>query len=290
MTDARVKTARPINRARLVATAAICAALYAMANALTSLISTPFGIGEFRPGIVIPVFFALVAGPIPAAIGAATGSIIGDLISLVPEGRSTVIWAIGGGGIGNFVGILALGYIFEKLKNWRGFAFGTTIGLFLGNLVAAAGVVILGTLFVPISGINQFPGMSFPLATGILVGLLLFWFGTMFPFVIILIPPLIKILRPYASQLSVGRPYPEISRPPDRILWTWSIIVAFLVLAALIVALYSGVTGIGEIVNAYGGTTSWAALFIISAIAVLIVGAFLPQSRQTDRKTVTRRA
>ena len=98
------------SRASLVSTAAICAALYAIVNIATSFIQTPFGIGEFRPGVVIPAFFAITAGPIPAAMGAAVGSFIGDMISLVPSGKSTFIWAVGGGGIGNFLGFLALGW------------------------------------------------------------------------------------------------------------------------------------------------------------------------------------
>lgn len=269
------------NRSKTVATAAVCAALYAIANAMTSLISTPFGIGEFRPGVVIPVFFALVSGPIPAAIGAGVGSFIGDMFTLVPQGKSTVLWAIFGGGLGNFLGILALGWIYQKLKAWRGFIIGTTIGLFVGNLVAAAGVVFVGMYFLPTSAINPFPDMTgnLGLAGGFLVGLLLFWFGTMFPFVVILDPPLVRIMRPYASQLSTSGTYPEISKPSNKVLWAWSLVVAALLLAALVIALFSGVTGISDIVSGYGGTTDWAILFVISAIAVLAVGAFLPAAR-----------
>ena len=112
------------SKSSLVSTAAICAALYAIVNIATSFIQTPFGIGEFRPGVIIPAFFAITAGPIPAAIGAAVGSFIGDMISLVPTGKSTFIWAVGGGGIGNFFGFLALGWIYEKMKSWKGFVFG----------------------------------------------------------------------------------------------------------------------------------------------------------------------
>ena len=271
----------PTNRSKFVATAAICAALYAIANGLTSFISTPFGIGEFRPGIVIPVFFALVSGPVPAAIGAGVGSFIGDMFTLVPEGRSTFLWALFAGGLGNFFGILALGWIYQKLRTWRGFIFGTTVGLFLGNLVAATGVVFIGMYFIPLSKLNPFPGMlgDLGLAGGLLIGLLLFWFGTMFPFVVILDPPLVRIMRPYASQLSGTGSYPEIEKPSNKVLWTWSIVVAALVLGALVLALFSGEAGISDIVAGYGGTTAWTVLFIVSAIAVLIVGAFLPQAK-----------
>ena len=271
-------------RARLVASAAICAALYAIVNAATSFITTPFGLGEFRPGVVIPAFFAITAGPLPAALGAGIGSFIGDMVSLVPAGRSTFLWALLAGGTGNFLGFLVLGLVYERLKNWRGFIFGTAAGLFVGNLVAAAGVVLLGMFFLPSSSVNPFPGMAGGLAGGIGVGLLLFWFGTMFPFVIILVPPVVRLLRPYASNLSVGRVYPDLSEQNKKLLWTWSILVAVLVLAALAVAIFSGVPGIKAIVTADGGALNWELLFIISAIAVLIVGALMPQISVPTRK------
>jgi hypothetical protein len=265
------------SRVRLIASAAVCAALYAIVNAATSLIHTPWGIGEFRPGVVIPAFFAITAGPIPAAIGAGVGSFIGDMISVVPQGSSTFLWAIAAGAPGNFIGFLALGIVYEKMKKWKGFAFGTTIGLFLGNLVAAAFIVYTGMFFLPNSTINPFPGMQTNLATGIGVGLLLFWFGTMFPFVIILVPPLVRLLRPYASSLAVGREYPDLSEGNRKLVWGWSILVAVLVLAALVVAIFSGVAGIKDIVSSKGGAEFWEAIFIISAVSVLIVGAFIPQ-------------
>jgi hypothetical protein len=265
------------SRASLVSSAAICAALYAIVNIATSFIQTPFGVGEFRPGVVIPAFFAITAGPLPAALGAGIGSFIGDMLSLVPAGKSTFLWAVGGGGIGNFLGFLALGWVYEKMKSWRGFVLGTTAGLFVGNLIAAMGVVFLGLLFLPLSSINPFPGMGGMTAAGWVIGLLLFWFGTMFPFVIILVPPLIRVMRPYASKLSADREYPELGEPNKKIVWTWSILVAILVLAGLAVALISGLSGVKTVVSVFGGSINWELLFVFSAAAVLVIGAFLPQ-------------
>lgn len=248
-----------------------------MVNALTSFISTPFGIGEFRPGVIVPAFFALVVGPLPAALGAGIGSFIGDMLTLVPEGRSTFLWAVGAGGFGNFIGFLVLGWVYQKLREWRGFVLGTTAGLFVGNAVAAAGVVILGALFLPTSALNPFPTIPMSVGAGFFVGLLLFWFGTMFPFVIVFVPPIVKYLKPYASQLSPPGNYPEIASPSKRVVYTWSIIVAVLVLVALVIALFSGFVGIEDIVNGYGGSLAWASLFIISAVAVIVVGALVPK-------------
>ena len=247
------------SRARLVASAAICAALYAIVNALTATLRTPWGVGEFRPGVLIPGFFAIVSGPIPAALGAAVGSFIGDMISLVPSGASTPALALFAGAPGNFLGFLIIGYVYERLKNWKGFILGTTGGLFVGNLYAAAVVVYL-------AGLPQ----------SLVLGLLLFWFGTMFPFVVIFVPALVRYLRPYASSLSAGREYPVITEPSRKVLWTWSVVVALLLLAALGVLLLEQ----AGLVASSGGALAWELLFGVSAVAVLVVGAFIPQKSQ----------
>ncbi len=248
------------SRAKLVAFAAICAALYATINAVTSFIPTPYGIGEFRPGVIVPAFFAIVVGPIPAAIGAGVGSFIGDMVSLVPTGRSTFALALGAGATGNFVGFLVLGYVYQKLQTWRGFIAGTTLGLFFGNLVAATGVVVI-----------------LGLSTVILAGLLFFWFGTMFPFVIIFVPVLIRLMQPFSSQLSSRGKYPKFSEPNRKLVWVWSIVVAVLLLGALVAILPIE----GSYISQTGGQLAWEALFLVSAASVIIIGALLPQITRT---------
>ncbi len=252
------------SRARLVASAAICAALYAVLDGLTSTLRTPWGVGEFRPGVVVPAFFAIVAGPIPAALGAAVGSFVADMVTLVPSGGSTPLLAAVAGAPANFIGFLILGYVYQKIKNWKGFILGTTSGLFIGNLWAAAFVVYL-------LGLPQVE----------VLGLLLFWFGTMFPFVVIFVPAMVRYLRPYASQLGSGKPYPVITEPSRRVLWTWSILVAALVLAAM-GALLAFQT---KLVTGSGGALAWELLFGVSAAAVLVVGAFIPRTSSQSELT-----
>jgi hypothetical protein len=213
-------------------------------------------------------------GPIPAALGAAVGSFIADMVTLVPSGSSTPLLAAVAGAPGNFLGFLIIGYVFQRIRNWKGFILGTTSGLFVGNLWAAAFVVYL-------LGLPQ----------SLVLGLLLFWFGTMFPFVVILVPWMVRYLKPYASQLSPGAKYPTITVPSRRVLWTWSILVAALVLAAMgaLLAFQTGL--VSESPGGYlgpifiSGPLSWELLFGISAAAVLIVGAFIPTS--SPKSTIT---
>ena len=56
----------------------ISAALYALAIVPTSFIPTPWGVGNIRPGVLIPALFAVVYGPIIGRVGAAIGCFIGE--------------------------------------------------------------------------------------------------------------------------------------------------------------------------------------------------------------------
>jgi len=255
---------RSSDTARMIAAAATCAALYAIVNILTSPIRTPWGVGEFRPGVVIPAFYAIVFGPIPAAVGAGLGSFIGDMVSLVATGGSNPLLALVAGGIGNFLGFLVLGWVYQKIKGWKGFVAGSTSGLFVGNLWAGAGVVFL--LHLP---------------AVLILGFLLFWFGTMFPFVIILVPALVRVMRPYASKLSANSSYPEIMEPKKSVLWIWTISVSLLVLAGL------GVFLLFQSSLSSSFSTFWISILLVaSAISVLLVGAFIPSAKKSEKVPV----
>ena len=244
--------------ARLIASAAICAALYAIVNIVTSPIRAPWGVGEFRPGVVIPAFFAVVDGPIPAGIGAGLGSFIGDMISLVATGGSNPTLAVVAGAPANFLGFLILGWIFEKFKTWKGFALGSAVGLLVGNLWAAAGVVLILGL----------PNI-------LILGYLMFWFGTMFPFVIVLVPPLVKYMAPFSSRLTRGTKYPKFAEPARKVVWVWTGVVTVLVLVCLGVFLLAS----DQLVASNFGSPTWIEILLaVSAISVIAVAAFIPVS------------
>src|SRR5208337_3058880 len=70
----------PVARAKQLANMATCAALYAVAIAATAFVPTPWGVGQFRPGVVIPAIYAFIGAPIEAGLGAAIGTFIGSFI------------------------------------------------------------------------------------------------------------------------------------------------------------------------------------------------------------------
>jgi hypothetical protein len=59
-----------------VALMSICAGLYAIGSFITANIPSPWGAGQFRPAVIIPSLFAVIAGPFPAGVGAALGTLI----------------------------------------------------------------------------------------------------------------------------------------------------------------------------------------------------------------------
>jgi Na+/proline symporter len=66
------------SRSLMVISTALCAALYAIGAYATAYIQSPWGMGQFRPAVVIPAFFATIFGPWTGGVGAAIGTLICD--------------------------------------------------------------------------------------------------------------------------------------------------------------------------------------------------------------------
>jgi len=173
-----------------VANVAVCAALYAVINGLTALVPVPLVIGEFRPGVVIPALYTIAFGAKVGAVGAAFGSLIGDIIFLTPLGKTNPFLALVAGFPANLIGFLIFGMLVNKAKSWSGYTYSTLISLFIGNLIAGAVVV-----FVAI------PGLTFSQQIAQTLLFTFFWLGTMIPFMQILLPLLLGALQ--ASSVSL---------------------------------------------------------------------------------------
>jgi uncharacterized membrane protein len=180
-----------------VTAAALCAALYAVAKAVTAFIPTPWGIGQFAPGVVVPAFFTIIFGPLVGALGAGIGVFVGDLY-LSTFGLTNPFLSLIAGVPANFVGFYLLGWLMYKWSSWRLFLWASLAGLAVGNLIAASVVVLY---------ISTFLGALWPfdvqLATTI--GFTLFWITTMLPFVLAIVPALVKVVsKSRLSSLTSG--------------------------------------------------------------------------------------
>jgi len=175
----------------------INAALYAIAIAVTSPIPTPWGVGHFRPGVVIPAFFTVVFGPIVGGVGAAIGCFLGDF-ALSFFGLTTPLLSLIAGVPGNFAGFYVLGWLMSKRRSVNSFVISSFVALSVGNLTAALGVLAYFWFVVP-------SWASWPLSLKIAVvsGLTLFWVVTMVIFVVPLVPIIVSYVEPSLRRMGI---------------------------------------------------------------------------------------
>ncbi len=178
-----MESAAPQSRSLTITSAVVCAALYAVGCYVTSYIVSPWGVGQFRPAVVIPTLFAVVFGPLPAGLGAAVGTLIADSANIGSFNVGSLIAAVPG----NFLGFYMMGWILKRRFTWGRFILSVVATLVFANLlVAALYVGIYMNLFL-----GGVPHESFALAVFI-VGLTVWWFVTMLPFELLVAPPLIR--------------------------------------------------------------------------------------------------
>jgi hypothetical protein len=108
---------------------------------------------------------------------------------LVPLGQTNYLLAVAAGLPGNFVGFLLFGLIVNRYKSWSAFTVGSVASLLVGNLIAAGGVMLLA--FSTSTGTAFWMGLA---------GFTLFWEFTMLPFMIVVVPIVLRAL--YANTSS----------------------------------------------------------------------------------------
>jgi hypothetical protein len=189
---------RRLGSALKLALIAISAALYAAAKGASAFIPTPFGTGQVLPGVIFPAVFAVIYGPVIGGVGAAIGTFVGDVLFLTPLGLTTPLLSLIAGVPGNLVGFFLLGWFTRKYSSWNGFVFGSFISLLIGNLICGFGVVAYLSL-------SLYAGLPLDALVGTVFGFTFFWLVTMIPFVIPLVPPLVRSLQPMVgAQTDVG--------------------------------------------------------------------------------------
>ena len=181
-----VMTSKPKQPATLLlVTMAINAALYAVGAVATGQIRSPWGMGQFRPAVVIPAFFAAIFGPWVGGIGAALGTLIADSISHSELYIGSLISAVPG----NFIGFFLFGYVLKRKFSWTRFITIANVTLVVANLIVAFLYVFAFKLLY--ANVPFFTALSSDTLIMLSVGLTIFWFVTMLPFVLLITPPLI---------------------------------------------------------------------------------------------------
>ena len=171
----------------LIIATAINAGLYAVGSYLTAYIPSPWGAGQFRPAVIIPAFFATIFGPWAGGVGAALGTFIADSTKHggpYPGSFLAAVW-------GNLIGFYLFGWILRKKFSWRRFVATSNITLTLANaLVAFLYVFLFKVLFL---GQSDYKG-TLDVQIFFSIGLTIWWFVTMLPFVLLVTPLLIRAI------------------------------------------------------------------------------------------------
>lgn len=246
-----------------VTAAALCAALYAVAKAATAFIPTPWGIGQFAPGVVVPAFFTIVFGPLVGALGAGIGVFVGDLY-LSTFGLTNPFLSLIAGVPANFVGFYLLGWLMYKWGSWRLFIWASLAGLVVGNLIAASVVVFYISTFL-----GAFWPLDVQLATTI--GFTLFWITTMLPFVLAIVPALVKVVsKSRLSSLTSGSWLKWRAVSPSTTVKDSITVAAIFVAITLILVL----TPMGDLLSATAKTDPFfiKSLTALTAITTIIFG------------------
>jgi hypothetical protein len=173
----------------------LCAALYAIGCYITSYIVSPWGVGQFRPAVVIPALFSVVFGPMPAGVGAAIGTLIADSANIGSFNVGSLIAAVPG----NFLGFYVMGWILKRKFTWGRFILASNVTLIFANLlVAVLYVGVYMNLFMA-----QLPNLPLEGLAIFIIGLTIWWFVTMLPFMLIITPPLIRgVVKAFPSLVS----------------------------------------------------------------------------------------
>ncbi|MDQ1280162.1 MAG: hypothetical protein QG670_1425 [Thermoproteota archaeon] len=168
-----------------VALMAMCAGLYAIGSFITSTIPSPWGAGQFRPAVIIPALFAVIAGPFPAGVGAALGTLIADSAKYGRIYEGSLLAAVPG----NFIGFYLFGLITKKFT-WGRFVLASNVTLTLANLIVATLYVTLFKIFYLAE--PKYLAFSSEAMVAYILGLTIWWFVTMLPFVLIVTPILVR--------------------------------------------------------------------------------------------------
>jgi len=257
----------------------ISAALYVVAIALTASIPTPWGVGQFRPGVLIPAFFALVFGPIVGGLGAAIGTFVAEAIT--GFANTTPLLSLIAGVPANFVGFYLLGWFSKKYSSWSAFVVTSFISLTVGNLIAALGVVGYFSLVFPI-----WSSWAIEVKIGTVLGFTFFWVATMIPFVIPAMPALLRAAKPI---LNGGRSnFREISWGSSTSTLKSTIAVSSTLAVLYIIVMF---TPLGDLIFSETlFSTFWVKnLILLASIILLVYGiltmVFLRQKKTTLHQT-----
>lgn len=219
------------------------AVLYAIFSFATAYIQSPWGAGQFRPAVVIPALFSTVFGPIPGGIGAALGTLIADSVKHGQIYPGSFLAAVPG----NFIGFFLFGYIVRKFS-WKRFILASQVTLTIANMIVAFLYVFLFKVLY--LGQAKYVNMSLDIQVFFSLGLTIWWYVTMLPFVLLVTPVLIRAVVS-AFPAIVSREIQENSFKKELPNKSFSLAMLTPGLIMLIFGLATSYTELGLMINSY---------------------------------------
>jgi MFS family permease len=245
----------------LIISMVMCAALYAVGCFVTAYIPSPWGFGQFRPAVIIPAFFAVIFGPMPAGVGAALGTLIADSLKhgyLYPGSYLAAV-------PGNFIGFFLFGYLLKKKFNWGRFVLTSNISLAVANVIVAfLYVFVFKSLYLGALEL-QLVDLSF-----LSIGLTIWWFVTMLPFVLIVTPPLIRAVAvAFPSVVPQDVKFHSLKQDLPRKAFSLSLLVPGLIM--LFVGLLTTFTGVGSYLSTAVSGTAFVVIQTMCCISGVVL-------------------
>ena len=269
----------------IIVATAINAALYAVGSYTTAYIPSPWGVGQFRPAVVIPALFSVIFGPWAGGVGAALGTLIADSIKHGAIYPGSLFASVPG----NFVGFFLMGYLFKKKFNWARFITVSNITLVIANVITAfLYVFFYKCLYTQTSA---FIDSSADSLIALSLGLTIFWFVTMLPFVLLVVPPMIAaVTKAFPSIVAPEIKSNGVQPVPKRLIGTAMLIPGIIMILLGFAATYSALNGYCST----GFTASYLSESSLSMIQALLyaggavltaLGCFLTIKKDTGSKS-----
>ena len=260
--------ARKNSLSMLVALTSICASLYALGSFATSYIESPWGTGQFRPAVVIPAVFAILFGPIPGGVGAAVGTLLADSARHGQFYLKSLIAAVPG----NFIGFYFLGRYLNTKFSWTRYVMATIVTLIFANFIVAVLAVPLWTaIFLPES-FRLIPTASWGFIS---LGLTLWWFSTMLPFVLLAVPTAIRgACKAFPSIVSESVVNATLNREIPRL--TFALALIFPGVSMIVIGLATSFTPLGSLMApAFGSGLVQQLTLTLVQLMFYVMGAIL---------------
>ena len=270
---AMIKRQHPVSLLTVATT--MCAVLYAVGAYSTAYIPSPWGVGQFRWAVVIPAFFATIFGPMPAGIGAAIGTLIADSVKhgyLYPGSYLAAV-------PGNFIGFYLFGYIVKKKFTWGRFILASNVTLTVANLIVA----FLYVFTFKVLYLNQPGYVDMPLdaLTFLSIGLTIWWFVTMLPFVLLFTPLLIRAVAAAIPSV-VPKEVMSHSLKQELPKTTFSLAILIPGLIMILMGLATTYTTLGNYINSFFGEVTFGLIqlmFYGSGIILAVLGILVYTGR-----------